>query len=146
MWMQLGRFRPRGTKLRVDGLVDHRVQFLVHQQPAELQQRRGVGHRLAPLVDAGKAAKHLVVIDRVLQRLVGEPEPLLEKVHPPHPLQADGRTLTPPSARTAPGGGWRSAHRWRYYSYACDRCTSRNFTTPGTRFIILGKPPALPGD
>lgn len=40
---------------------------------AELQQRRCVGHRVAVQVDTGKAAQSLAVIQRILQRFVGQP-------------------------------------------------------------------------
>jgi hypothetical protein len=41
------------------------------QQPAELQQRRRVGHPLASQVDAHEAAQRRAVQQRVLARCVG---------------------------------------------------------------------------
>ena len=56
---------------------------------AELQQRRRVRHRVVVQVNPGKVAQRMAVIQRVLQRLVGQPIPLLQKVDPQHPLQTD---------------------------------------------------------
>src|SRR5215204_391284 len=54
---------------------------------AEVQHRRGVRDRRHRQIDAGKAAQRLTIVERVLQRLVGQPVPLLQKVEPQHPLQ-----------------------------------------------------------
>src|SRR5207249_1332766 len=50
--------------------------------------------RIHAQLDACKSAQSLAVIERVLQSLVGERIPLLEKVKAQHPLDADRR---PPS-------------------------------------------------
>jgi hypothetical protein len=107
--------RGRGVD---DGGVDHRAfaheqaalrqkrphflenppgQLMALQQMAELEQRRGVGHRLAAQINPGKRAHGLAVVDRVFQRLVSQRVPLLQKVEAQHPLDPDGRT--PPLAQ-----------------------------------------------
>ena len=58
---------------------------------AEMQHCGRVGHRVAVQLDAGKSAQRLAVIKSILDRLVGQPVPLLDKVHPQHPLQPDWR-------------------------------------------------------
>lgn len=66
------------------------------KQVAELQQRRGVPDPLTTQIDTEKPAQRLGVVDRVFQPFVREPEPLLQEVHPQHPLQPD--RWTPASA------------------------------------------------
>jgi hypothetical protein len=58
---------------------------------AEVQHCRRVRHRFHRQVDAGKAAQRLAVVQRILQRFVGQRIPLLEKVDPQHALQPRGR-------------------------------------------------------
>jgi len=58
---------------------------------AEVQHRRRIGHRRHRQIDAGKAAQRLTIVERVLQGLVGQPIPLLQKVKPQHPLQPNRR-------------------------------------------------------
>jgi hypothetical protein len=73
-------------------LIEHHPGQPVLLQPvAEVQHRRRVGHRIAVQIDAGKAAQRLAVIKRILDRLVGQPVPLLHKVDPKHALQPDWR-------------------------------------------------------
>ena len=45
---------------------------------------------VARQVNAGEAAQRLAVVQRVLQRRVGQAVPLLKKVDPQHPLQPIG--------------------------------------------------------
>ena len=61
------------------------------EQAAKIQQRGGVGHACGGQLNAGKALHRLAVMERVFQRLVRQPIPLLEKIDPQHPLQPDGR-------------------------------------------------------
>jgi hypothetical protein len=73
-------------------LVEQRPGQIVLLQPmAEVQHRRCVRNRRHRQVDPGKAAQRLAVVERVLQGLVGQPVPLLQKVEPEHPLQTDRR-------------------------------------------------------
>src|SRR4051794_35724709 len=58
---------------------------------AEVQHRRRVRNRRHRQIDAGKAAQCLAIVERVLQGLVGQPVPLLQKVDPQHPLQPNRR-------------------------------------------------------
>ena len=67
-----------------------RARIMALDQVAELEQRRGVGHRFAAQVDARKVAQRLAVVERVLKRLVRQRIPLLEKVEPKHPLDPTG--------------------------------------------------------
>ena len=62
------------------------------EQIAELQERGGIGHRLQAQIDAGEAAHRLPVVNRVLQRPVGQTIPLLEEVDAQHPLDANRRS------------------------------------------------------
>ena len=59
---------------------------------AKLQQRCRIGHRLATQVDAHKVAHRLTVIDRILKRLVRQPIPLRQEIHPQHPLDPNRRS------------------------------------------------------
>jgi len=72
-------------------LVEQRSrEVVVVEQAPELQQRRGVWDRLARQVDAHEVAQRLAVVQRVLQRLVGQAVPLLKTVHAQHLRHADG--------------------------------------------------------
>jgi hypothetical protein len=57
----------------------------------EMQHRGGVRHRVAVQLDSGKAAQRLAVIERVLDRFVGQPVPLLHEIDPQHACQRDRR-------------------------------------------------------
>src|SRR5271169_4256505 len=57
----------------------------------EVQHRRRVRNCRHRQIDAGKAAQRLAVVQRVLQGLIGQPVPLLQKVDPQHPLQPNRR-------------------------------------------------------
>ena len=71
-------------------LVEQRPGQLVALQPvAEVQHRRRVGHRVQRQIDAGKAAQGLAVVQRILQRFIRQPVPLLQEVDAQHPLQPD---------------------------------------------------------
>ena len=95
-------------------LVEQRSGQIVPLQPmAEVQQRRRVRHRVTVQVDAGKAAQRLAVVQRIFQRLVGQPVPLLQKVDAAASAPArsaagrarpSGRAAAaaPPAAPTAP--------------------------------------------
>ena len=103
----LGRGRRRD-----DGRIDNGA--LTHQQPAlfqkrphfveqhlgqcvplqpmtKMQHRRRVRHPVHRQIDPGKAAQCLAVVQRILQRLVRQPVPLLHEVEPQHPLQPGRR-------------------------------------------------------
>jgi hypothetical protein len=64
------------------------------EQTAELQHRGGVGHRLAPQVDAHEAAQAGAVVQRFLAGLVGQVEPMLDEVDAQHALQPNRRAST----------------------------------------------------
>jgi hypothetical protein len=73
-------------------LVEQRPGQVVLLQPmAEVHYRRRVRNRRHRQIDAGKATQGLAIVERVLQRLVGQPVPLLQKIQPQHPLQPDRR-------------------------------------------------------
>ena len=75
---------------RRDDLVEQRLGQLVALQPmAEVKHRRRVRHRVHRQIDAGKAAQGLAVVQRILQRLVRQPVPLLQEVDAQHQLQRD---------------------------------------------------------
>jgi len=61
-------------------------QVVLLQQGAELQDRGGVGHRLAAQVDARKGAQRRRVVQRLLARRVGQVEPVLQQVDAQHAL------------------------------------------------------------
>jgi hypothetical protein len=67
------------TQQILERLEDPLGQPMPLQQVAEVEQGRGVGHRLASQVQPQEGAKCLAVVDGTLQRPVGEPEPLLAK-------------------------------------------------------------------
>lgn len=58
----------------------------------EVQQRGGVGHACGAQINAGKTWQRLAVVERVFERFVGQPIPLLEEIDAQHPLQTEGRT------------------------------------------------------
>jgi hypothetical protein len=64
-------------EVRVDLVEQRPGEVVVLQQAPELQQRRGVRHRLARQVDAREVAQRLALVQRVLQCLVGQAVPLL---------------------------------------------------------------------
>ena len=76
--------------MSVDLLEQGLGEVVVQQQSPELQQRGGVGHRLARQVNAHEVAQRLAVVQRIFQRLVGQAVPLLQTVHAQHLLHADG--------------------------------------------------------
>src|SRR4051794_31595931 len=66
-------------------------QVVLLQPMAEVQHRGRIGNRRHRQVDAGKVTQGLAIVKRVLQCLVGQPVPLLQKVDPQHPLQPNRR-------------------------------------------------------
>ncbi len=72
---------------RADLLKQTFGQVVLFQPIAEVRHRRRVGHRVTAQLAAGKAAQRLTVVQRILDRLAGQPVPLLHKVDPQHPLQ-----------------------------------------------------------
>ena len=74
----------------IDGGEEAFAQIVRFKQPAEFQQRGGVRHAFGTQVNAGKPAQGLAVVDRVFESFVGQAIPLLEEIHPQHPLQPDG--------------------------------------------------------
>ena len=71
---------------------DALAQFVPLEQMTELAHRRLVRRRLAAKIDAHEAAHRRRFIQSVLDRRVGQVEPLLQKVNPQHPLDAHRRT------------------------------------------------------
>jgi hypothetical protein len=69
----------------VDLLEQGARQVVVVEQASKLQQRRRVGHRLARQIDAHEVAQRLAVVQRIFQRLVGQPVPLLLRWTRRHP-------------------------------------------------------------
>src|ERR1041384_4930708 len=76
---------------RPDLVEQHPGQVVFLQPMAEVQHCRRVRYRHHRQVDPGKPAQGLAIVQRVLQSLVGQPIPLLQKVKPQHPLQPDRR-------------------------------------------------------
>jgi hypothetical protein len=68
------------------------AQIVALQQVAELAHRRLVRRRLAAQVDAHKPAHGKRVVKRILDRRIGQVEPLLQEINAQHPLYADRRT------------------------------------------------------
>lgn len=98
--------------MRVD-LVEQRLgQVVGQQQSPELEQRRGVRHRLARQVDAHEVAQGLAVVQRVFQRLVGQAVPLLQAVHAQHAGHAH---------RLAANASTRGVQRLGHGDQACPR-------------------------
>lgn len=82
----LAHQQPALRQHRADLIEQSFGQLMLFQPMAEAQHRRRVGHRVAVQVDAGKAAQRLAVIKGILDRLVGQPVPLLHEVDPQHAL------------------------------------------------------------
>jgi len=83
----------------VDLVKERPRQIVVLQQAPELQQRRGVRHRLPRQIDADGIAQRLAVVDCILERLVGKAIPLLEAVHAQHLRHADRLSSHAPTRR-----------------------------------------------
>ena len=56
----------------------------------EVQEGGGVRHAFGAQINAGKTLQRMAVVERVFERLVGQPIPLLEEIDAQHPLQTDG--------------------------------------------------------
>lgn len=82
------------AQVGVDLLEDSLGQSMPFQQVPELQKRGGIGHGFHPKVDPGKAAHRLAVVESVFERLIGQRIPLLQKIHPQHPLDPYGLAPT----------------------------------------------------
>jgi hypothetical protein len=91
----LAHQQPALGEHRADLVKQAFGQLVLFQPMTKMQHCRRVRHRVAVQIDAGKAAQCLAVIKCILDRLVGEPVPLLHKVDPQHALQPDRR----PAAR-----------------------------------------------
>ena len=79
-------------KVGVDGGEDPFAQVVRFEEATEFQERGGVGHALGTEINAGQVLQRLAVVEGVFEGFVGEGIPLLEEIHPQHPLQSDGRT------------------------------------------------------
>ncbi len=91
--------QPLGRQVRVDGREDGFGELLVFEQAAELEQRRGVGCRLAAQIDANEAPDRLAVVDGILDAFVRQPEAVLRDVHAQHALQSDRRATAATALR-----------------------------------------------
>src|SRR4051795_2004295 len=94
-----GRIDDRPVPHQQAALLQHRpdlveqplCQIVPFQPMPEMQYRSRVRHRGAGQRDPGKAAQRLAVVERVLDRFIGQPVPLLHKIDPQHALQRDRR-------------------------------------------------------
>src|SRR3954471_6830051 len=94
-----GRIDDRPVPHQQAALLPHRpdlveqplCQIVPFQPMPEMQYRSRVRHRVAGQRDPGKAAQRLAVVERVLDRFIGQPVPLLPKIDPQHALQRDRR-------------------------------------------------------
>jgi hypothetical protein len=75
----------------VDGGEEAFAEVMGFEPPPEFQERGGVGHALGGQIHAGEPSQRLTVIECVFEGFVGQAIPLLEEIHPQHPLQPDGR-------------------------------------------------------
>ncbi len=73
----------------VDRLKDARSQLMFFKQAAKLQQGRCVRGAFPSEIHTDKAGNRLAVVQRVFNRLIGEPKALLCNVHAQHPLKTD---------------------------------------------------------
>jgi hypothetical protein len=81
-----------GLQMPMHFLEDPAAQVVLLQQMPEAANRGLVRHRLAAQVDADEAAHRRRIIERFLDRRVGQVEPLLQEVDAQHPLDPDRRT------------------------------------------------------
>ena len=79
------------SQVRVDRGEDLRAQLIGLQQMAELADRRLVRHRLAAQVDADELAHRTRIVQRFLDRRIGQVEAVLQAVDAQHPLQSHRR-------------------------------------------------------
>ncbi len=78
-------------QIRVDSLEDPFAQVVRFEQTTEFQQGGGIRHAVGYQINPGKSPHRLAVVDGVLYGFVGQTIPLLEEIHPQHPLQPDRR-------------------------------------------------------
>src|ERR1044071_3068878 len=83
--------RPRSSSIAPISSNSTRVKSCSSSQWRKFSTVVASGYRHHRQVDPGKPAQGLAIVQRVLQSLVGQPIPLLQKVKPQHPLQPDRR-------------------------------------------------------
>ena len=83
--------RPRSSSIAPTSSNSARVRSCSSSQWRKFSTVVASGTARHRQIDAGKAAQRLAIVERVLQRLVGQPVPLLQKVEPQHPLQPNRR-------------------------------------------------------
>jgi hypothetical protein len=77
----------------VHPVEQHSAQLMPFQEMTEVQDRRLIGCRLTPKIDAHEPAHGERLIQRFLRRRVRQVEPVLQEVQPQHPFQADRRAV-----------------------------------------------------
>ncbi len=83
--------QPMLGQIRVDPGEEALAQLMPFEQMTKLAHRRLVQRGLAAKVDTDKAAHRRRLVERVLNRRIGQVEPLLKQVNPQHPFQTDRR-------------------------------------------------------
>ena len=81
--------KPRGLQFLPDLGKQGLAQLVVIEKAAKLEQGGGVGHRLAPQIDAHEAAQAGAVVQGLLAGQIGQVEPVLDEVDAQHALQAN---------------------------------------------------------
>src|SRR6185369_12129823 len=83
--------QPAFFKRRPDLIEQHLRQIVPFQPVAEIHHGRRVRNCHRRQINAGKSAQRLTVVQRVFQRFVSQPVPLLQKVEPQHAFQSNRR-------------------------------------------------------
>jgi len=79
---------PARSAVGVDGGEEALAQVVGFEKMTEVQQGGGIGHAFGAQIKAGKIPQGLAVVERVFEGFIGKAIPLLEKIDPQHPLQA----------------------------------------------------------
>lgn len=67
------------------------AELVLFEQPAKLQQRGGIGYALSSKIDPDEAPQRGAVEQRVFAGRIRQIEPVLNEIHPQHPLEPDRR-------------------------------------------------------
>jgi len=98
----LAHEQPSSAQERVDLLKDRLRQLMLLEQAPEFQQRCRVRHLFSREIDSHEFAHSLAVVEHIFQPLVAQAVPLLQEVHPQHPLHSDRLPADAPTLRIMP--------------------------------------------
>lgn len=86
---------PKGVKMSIHGLEERRPEPMRFQQMPEPTDRGFVGNRFPPQVNADERTHGQRVVQGLLDRRIGEVEPLLQEIDPEHLVDPHGASARP---------------------------------------------------